>query len=321
MNEKPTVFIHAGWRCASTYVWSRLRVLAHTTCFYEPFGERLAHVSTKRIERDTAQGWDSHHPRLERPYRYEYRPLLRPLLRGVSGYRESFAIERYFPREGVRREISYLKRLIGYAHRRDTLPVLGFSRSLARAPALKAALGGYHIVLRRTAPRQWLSCRSFRAGAAASYFELCHALILVQAPADSPARHLASTLGLPRLPRLPRVRTVRSAVRELQASLGSWSDTRSYQVFIAVYLLSQSAGEPAADLLLDVDRLGTSDPYRRDVTERLREATALAVDFSDARSPLQPNTDVAVDFEAVEDDIRRRLLACGVDLGAPAVIQ
>lgn len=319
MNESPTVFVHAGWRCASTYVWSRFRALPATTCFYEPFGERLAHVSAKRIERDTAQGWDSRHPALELPYRAEYRPLLRRLRRGVAGYRESFAIERYFPRDAARREIAYLTRLTDFARRRGTVPVLGFSRSLARAAALKAGMGGYHIVLRRTAAQQWMSCRSFRAAGVPPYFELCHGLILARAPAGSPAGHLATHLGLPHLPAWTR--GVTREVRALHAALGSWSDVRSYEVFIAVYLLSQAAAAPVADLLLDVDRLGTSTRYRDEMTERLRVGTALPVDFSCSRTPSYATADVAVDFEAVEADIRRRLTAFGAKLDAAGDIQ
>lgn len=306
------MFVHAGWRCASTYVWSRFRALPGTTCFYEPFGERLANSSPKRVARDTAGGWDSHHPPLELPYRAEYRPLLRRFLRGVPGYRESFAVARYFPRDGARREIAYLTRLIEHARRRGTVPVLGFSRSLARTAALKAGLGGYHIVLRRSAVQQWLSCRSYRAAGAMSYFELCHVLILALAPRDSPAGRLAASLGLPQPP--PARRSLKRQLQAVRAALEPCSDERSYQVFIGVHLLSQAASAPSADLLLDVDRLGESASYRASVQARILAECALAVDFSDAHRPERAAEEVAVDFKAVEQDIRSRLLACGVKL-------
>ena len=96
-EEHRAVFLHSGWRCASTYVWSRFRRNPHTTSFYEPFGENLARSSHKRIARQTTQGWDSRHPPLALPYAEEYRPLLRSFLKGVPGYRKEFALERYFP--------------------------------------------------------------------------------------------------------------------------------------------------------------------------------------------------------------------------------
>ena len=311
-SDRSAVYIHAGWRCASTYVWSRFRTLSGTTCFYEPFAERLAHLSAKRVARDTAQGWPSRHPPLERPYRDEYRPLLRPLLRGVRGYRESFALARYFPTDGALAEIAYLTRLRDHAQARGSVAVFGFSRSLQRAAALKAALGGYHIVLRRSAPQQWLSCRSYRDAADVPYFELCHAALLAQAPADSPAGRLAASLGLPRLSRWSR--DVRGRLQALHRTLSPWSDEQSYQAFLGVYLLGQAAAAPAADVMIDVERLGTSEPYRSALGAQIGAATGLKVDFSDALTPRHETAAVGVDFAAVEADVRSRLAAFGATL-------
>ena len=287
-------------------------MLPGTTCFYEPFAERLAHLSPKRVARDTAQGWPSRHPPLERPYRDEYRPLLRPLLRGVRGYRESFALERYFPTDGARHEIAYLARLVEHATVRGSVAVFGFSRSLQRAAALRAGLGGYHIVLRRSAPQQWLSCRSYRGAADVPYFEVCHAALLAQAPVHSPAGRLAASLGLPPMPRWPR--DVRGRLQALHRALSSWSDEQSYQAFIGVYLLGQTAATPAADVMIDVERLGSSEAYRSAVSARIGAETGLPVDFSDALTPRPEAVVVGVDFAAVQADIRARLAAFGAAL-------
>ncbi|MBW4050336.1 MAG: hypothetical protein HIU85_02580 [Proteobacteria bacterium] len=322
MRQSPkhhtAVFLHAGWRCASTYVWSRFRRNPQTTSFYEPFGEVLARCSSKRIQRVTAQGWDSRHPPLLLPYAEEYRPLLRPLLKGVPGYRREFALERYFPtRKGLAPEVRYLSRLIRHAQRRGTHPVLGFSRSLARAPGLKSELGGYHVLLRRNPVQQWLSCRSYRAEVPLSYFESCHFLILALAPADSPAHRFARTLGLPPLPRgLPQ------QLRALQGGPLSFSDELSFRAFTAVRLLSYAAAEPAADLVLDIDRLGLSPQYRDAMHARIRADVGLSIDFDDCKVPSHDPARVAVDFAAVERDVRERLASFGADLEPmPAPIQ
>ena len=298
-------------------MWSRFRRNLHTTSFYEPFGESLARSSHKRIRRQTAQGWDSRHPPLALPYAEEYRPLLRPLLKGVPGYRRAFALERYFPTAaGIGPEARYISRLIRHARRRGTHPVLGFSRSLGRAAALKAALGGYHVLIRRNPLQQWLSCRSYRDRMAVSYFELCHFLILALAPADTPARRFAATLGLPRLPRgLPE------QFRFLQAELQPWNDELSYRAFIAVSLLSHAVAEPIADLVLDVDRLGRSAQYREGVRARILCDVGLCVDFDDCRVPSRDLGAVPIDFAAVERDVKLQLLSCGADIApicAPA---
>ena len=257
-EQYEAVFLHAGWRCASTYVWSRFRRNQSTTGFYEPFGESLSRCSPKRIRRQTPQGWNSRHPPLALPYAEEYCPLLRPLFKGVPGYRKEFALARYFPTNaGVGPETRYLSRLIKHARRGGTHPVFGFSRSLGRASALKHALGGYHIVVRRNPLQQWLSCRSYREEVPLAYFELSHFLILALAPAGSPAHRFAAMLGLPRLPR-----GLERQYKSLHADLHPWSEELSYRAFTAVSLLSHAAAESAADLVLDVDRLARSPQYR-----------------------------------------------------------
>ena len=307
------MFLHGGWRCASTYVWSRFRASPLTTCFYEPFAERLAHSSAKRIGRDTSGGWDSRHPQLSAPYREEYLPLLRRLGRGVRGYHEQLALARYFPCDDLGPERSYLDRLIQHARRRGTHPVLGFSRSLARAAALKQALGGYHIVIRRDPRQQWLSCRSYRRREALPYFELCHLLILALAPSGSPAAALARSLGLPRLS--PWARSVQRQMESLHAVVQPCDDELSYRAFIGVYLLSYAVAVPAADLVLDMERLGGSAQNRDDARASIRGRTGIAVDFSDCTLTHHDGGGIGLDFAAAEADVRERLIACGAKLG------
>ena len=312
-EQHTAVFLHAGWRCASTYVWSRFRRNPLTTSFYEPFGEALAHCSPKRIQHGTPQGWNSRHPPLGAPYAEEYRPLLRPFLKGLPGYRKELAFARYFPRgAGIGPEVRYVSRLIRHARSRGTHPVLGFSRSLARAAALKRALGGYHVLVRRDPVQQWLSCRSYRGELSLSYFELCHFLILALAPEGTPAHRLGGTLGLPRLPR-----RLRRQLRLLEDALRPVNDELSYRAFIGVSLLSHAIAEPVADLVLDVDRLSGLPQYRESVHARILADVGLSVDFDDCRLPARDPTAVSVDFAAVERDVRQQLLSCGAELSPP----
>ncbi len=306
------MFLHGGWRCASTYVWSRFRRNIVTTSFYEPFGEALARSSPKRLERQTAQGWNSRHPPLALPYAEEYRPLLRRLCKGLPGYREELALARYFPTGSrLRKEVRYVSRLVRYAGSRGRQPVLGFSRSLARAAALKQALGGYHVVIRRNPRQQWLSCRSYREEVALGYFELCHFLILALAPEGSPGRRFGDVLGLPRL-----ACGLQRQFRSLHTAIHPWSDEASYRAFSAVSLLSYAAAEPAADLVLDVDRLGRSPAYGTAVTAKILADTGLEIDFSDCKVPIRDTSRVCLDFAAVERDVRGRLDAFGAELGS-----
>lgn len=310
-----TVFLHAGWRCASTYIWSRFRCNPATTSFYEPFGEALARTSAKRIQRRTAQGWNSRHPPLALPYAEEYRPLLRPLIKGLPAYSEELALARYFPTTaGIRPEVKYVSRLIRHARRCGTHPVLGFTRSLGRAAALKQELGGYHVLVRRNPRQQWLSCRSYRGELPLCYFELCYFLILALAPAGSPARRFAAVLGLPRLPR-----GLQRQFQFLHAAIHPWTDELSYRAFTAVSLLSHALAEPAADLVLDVDRLGRSPAYQESVSAKILADTGLEIDFGDCWVPIHDTAAVRMDFAAVEREVRVRLDAFGAELGPAQV--
>ncbi len=311
----PPVFLHGGWRCGSTYIWNRFRESAQTMCFYEPFHETLARCTRKQIARDTTLTWNSRHPELKSPYWHEYLPLLRMAgLRGVRGHRDAFAVAEYFPQAAAMpKQVDYLWRLIEEARRQGKRAVFGFSRSLARAPALKRAFGGWHFAIRRNPRQQWLSCRSYRVEEGAAYFELCHFLILALAPVQSPAGRYARYLGLP----CPPPAKFREQFRFMQAALGTWSDELSYRAFLAVNQLSQDAAASVADLSIDIDRLTGDSRYRTDLRGHIFARTGLEIPFDDCRIGGHDTGDIPFDFAAVESDVLRLLRACGANVRTP----
>src|SRR5687768_1312135 len=156
--RRPTVFLHGGWRCGSTYVWNKFRLHPDLRAFCEPFNERLARCTAEDLLRDTQDAWDSRHPQLKDPYFIEYLPLLNG--KGVARYEDRFAVRRYFV--GTQQpldEASYLASLVRLAEDSGKQAVLGFSRSLGRVGAIKRVFGGSHVVLIRDPVQQWLSAR------------------------------------------------------------------------------------------------------------------------------------------------------------------
>ncbi len=308
-GRRRAVFLHGGWRCGSTYLWSRLRECADTLCFYEPFHEILARCTEKRIWRDTTLTWNSRHPLLKNPYRYEYLPLLRRIRRrGIRRYREEFSVGQYFPGErGLHAQMAYLRQLVRQAQRAGKQAVFGFSRSLARAGVIKEALGGWHAVIRRDPRQQWLSCRSYRVAEAALYFELCHFLILALAAPQSPAGWYARFLGLPR----PRVGPVREQLQFMERALWPWSDELSYRAFVGVSLLSHEAAMCAADFIIDMEKLSREREYRNEVSAAFFSQCGLEVRFDDCHIAVHDPAEVALDFVAVENDVRRLLRVFG----------
>lgn len=306
------VFLHGGWRCGSTYIWNRLRQCSGALCFYEPFHEALSRFTPRKVWRDTTRTWNSRHPPLDQPYWYEYLPLLhRAGPRGVRRHREAFAVVEYFPGErGVYEQTAYLRQLVRLAQRDGKQPVFGFSRSLARAGAIKESLGGYHVVIRRDPRQQWLSCRSYRIDEGTVYFELCHFLILALAPPQSPAGWYARFLGLPR----PPPGRFREQFRFMQKALWPWTDELSYRAFMGVSVLSHEAALSAADLTIDMDRLSRDRDYRGEVSGAIRAGCGLETRFDDCRIGAHETTGVALDFTAVENDVRRLLRVFGTQV-------
>jgi len=282
------VFLHGGWRCGSTYIWSRFRQSPHALC------------------RGTPSSWNSRHPQLDRPYHDEYLPLLG--LRGVRGYHDHFAVARYFPwTDSLAPEVRYLSGLLDNAARAGKCAVFGFSRSLARAATLKAALGGFHVVLRRDPVQQWLSCRSYRIAEGSVYFELCHFMILALAPPGSAASHFAQSLGLPR----PPPGSFKQQFEFLKRALGAWSDEFSFRAFLGVTLLSYATASTHADLTIDVDHLSRAPQYREVVRRAIFSRTALAVDFDECRLGIHHPAQAALNYEALARDVAQVLRSCG----------
>jgi hypothetical protein len=225
----------------------------------------------------------------------------------MPGYRDDFAVGRYFPcADGIEPELKYLRRLLTLASRYGKSAVLGFSRSLARSAAIKRALGGYHIVIQRDPLQQWLSCRSYRVNEASVYFELCHFLILALAPADSPAGRFAQHLGVPRPPR----GNFRKQYEFLEAAIHPWSDELSYRAFLAVHALSHEIAHPTADLTVDMDRLNTEDAYRNKIRTTVFGRTGFTLSFDASHAGKHDVNHVPFDVAAVERDTLRVLRLC-----------
>jgi hypothetical protein len=296
------VYLHSGWRCGSTYIWSLFRKSPQAMCFYEPFHEALARSNAKKLLRDSNSSWNSRHPDMELPYRHEYLPLVG--FGGIRGYQDKFAVARYFPSDdGVAPELQYLRRLLTHASRTGKSAVFGFSRSLARSAAIKQALGGYHIVIQRDPLQQWLSCRSYRVNDALPYFELCHFLILALASPNSPAARVAQHLGLPR----PPADRFRYQYRFLREALWPWSDEFSYRAFLAVYELSFAIARPTADLVIDVDRLHRDCAYGRKVHATVLARTGFTLQLGECRMGAHDPSQVTFDVAAVERETSRLL--------------
>jgi hypothetical protein len=301
--SRPTIFLHGGWRCGSTYIWNKFRAHTDVLAFYEPFNERLARCSAADLVCDTQRTWDSRHPQLNAPYFCEYLPLV--TRQGVARYEERFAVRRYFvPTQQPLDEAAYLAALVGLAEKSDRQAVLGFSRSLGRVGALKRVFGGYHVVLRRDPVQQWLSARAQRIQRGNPYFEIGHLMILALAPRLSAAGRIAHWLKIPHL----RFGSFGHHYRLLRRRFASLDDELSYRAFLSVYLLSYAKALKHADLVVDMDRLNRSSPYARTLSDELLDATGMDLDFGDCSLPADRPMDAHISVRAIHREVSERVL-------------
>jgi hypothetical protein len=312
--QRLPVFLHGGWRCGSTYVWSKFREQDDVLAFCEPFHERLARSTVAAILRDTEQAWDSRHPRLSAPYFAEYLPLLSG--KGVARYEDRFAVRRYFvPTQQPLDEAAYLASLLRLAESTGKQAVLGFSRSLGRVGAIKRVFGGHHVVLIRDPVQQWLSARSQRLEHGSAYFELGYLMILALASRLGVAGRIAHWLEIPHL----RFGSFGHQYRLLRRRFEPLDDELSYRAFIAVYILSYMHALRHADIVIDMDRLSGARPYADAISAELLRATGSDLDFADCSMPTHHRIDGHVNVRAIHREVSERILTEQLEL-APQVL-
>ena len=156
MSSEP-IFIHASWRSASTYVWSKFRHHPDAYAYFEPLNEHLTTATQEFI--DGFRPWSfAHHPPLSAPYLEEFRPLIRPT-GGVPGFPSRLSYGHYCAgRTADLADLkSYLDDLALLARQHGRRPVYGFVRTDLRVGWFRGHMPGKHIFVRREPRRQFLS--------------------------------------------------------------------------------------------------------------------------------------------------------------------
>lgn len=277
--------------------------------YYEPWHEQLERLTPDWIARERPATSGLRHPNEGLPYLSEFSDLLQPQ-GGVQGFEARLALDDYFlpAEEEDPGQAAYVETLIEAARRQDRTPVLACCRTLGRIGWLRRRFGGTHIVLIRDPVQQWSSFYSLRKRPRPTYFELCQYVILSEAAEGAAgARRLGLTAGTGNL--LERIKAVRQRLKRAPARV-------SFAAFLAVYVLSYVSALPRADLVIDVDRLGTDATYARTMVTAIEVLTGLRLDFSDCRAPPPHAAKARVDF-------RKEAVAMieALDLGATLTAQ
>ncbi len=187
---------------------------------------------------------------------------------GVERFDPSMSYERFIPVDGCSGSVSnmeadYVRSLIDHAEHRRKIPVLTATRSLGRATGLKRAFPGLHVLIYRNLFQQWCSFTE-QAFHGNLYF----------------LERLAEIMKLHRSD--PVLGCIRQLFPIKEASAEDANTFYSF-TFLHLYLYTQAVG--AMDLVIDVNRLETDLPYRKQIESRVA-AENIILDLSDTRNTI-----------------------------------
>jgi hypothetical protein len=260
-RETGMIFLHSGFRTASTWVWSRFRANTGTLSYYEVFNERLEDLTLQTALALNGQIWHSKHPPVKN-YFEEFIPLIRNG-RGIFLYQKSMSSDWFIPQGGMggtlrQEEFLYCQLLVKYAEQTGKVPVLSATRSLGRVPALSRAIPGTHVLIYRNLFKQW--CSFTEQGEIGNPYFL--KTISLQLQAQSAPPEFAAILA------------------EFPPASASARDENLFVCFVLLHLYLYSRARPACDLVMDIAAMAT-DPACT-LEQQVLARHGLSVDLSGA---------------------------------------
>ncbi|HEY4353606.1 MAG TPA: hypothetical protein VGN31_20435 [Paraburkholderia sp.] len=282
-NLSRGIFLHTGWRSAGTWVWSKFRELEPVTAFYEPLSNVIGDLKLADLG-VLKPSFNSGHPALDTPYFAEYRSFMREGARGVPGYRRRFSTDRFgaVPDAEFPALHAYLHELTERTLEAGKMPVFKFCRSSGRLPWLKHAFpAALHAAVLRNPASQfasgWLLYQEWRntffVAAPLRVLGLNQREPIVKAAID------ACEVRLP--PDAPTSDDAYAAVCEQYAR--TIEGTQAYRAFIALWALAAVRMANAADIVIDIDRVGRDRAYAADSAAQLAAKSGVAPRLDDAR--------------------------------------
>lgn len=264
------IHIHGLWRTTSTWWWHQLRKNQKNRAYFEPFHEYLSFRTIKQCE--VSHGLKSkadtfRHPNTSTHYFAEY-PLRES--GGVDLYDTRFALEEFETHDSglMQSHLDYLNLLREHALQYDRTPCFKFNRSIARAYAIKRAIGGFHIYLMRDPVAIYRSSMSFVSdynGGPGSYFITCPLMIIGLNRSSPTFDELSNLLGIGECQRS----SFQDQFSYFDKLSKSMSAQQHFDVTSFFWAMGLSCALKYADLVVDIDQFATDRVYRRIVETKL----------------------------------------------------
>lgn len=284
-NTQPMrgIFLHAGWRTAGTWLWSRFRALESVDAFYEPLSSVIGELSAADIG-DIRPTSNSGHPSMSKAYFDEYRPLLQSTERGVRGYRKSFAVDQFGtqPDADFPALKTYLNDLCETSSSQGKIAVLKFCRSQGRMPWLKEAFPDVmHVGILRNPASQFASGWLLRQQWRNAFFVAAPFRVLGLQHSEPMVRQVIAECGVKLPPVSPTSYDAYAAACDRYAQTVEGSE--AYRAFIALWILCVWRTLQSADVVVDTDLLGQSPDHASELAAQFRAGTGLVPDLSATR--------------------------------------
>lgn len=292
------IFLHAGWRSAGTWVWSRFRALPAVTAYYEPLHPILGDLSLADVAA-VGPAFTSGHPALSEPYFDEYRALIRA--NGVEGYKKSFATDRFgsAPDSTFPAVQSYLRNLCDTAISQNKTPVFKFCRSSGRLAWFKAAFPDMlHASVLRNPASQFASGWMLLQQWSNPFFVAAPFRVLGLNKAEPVVQQVIELCGV-RLPAAP-VTSADDYATLCEQYVRTVDGDNAYRAFMAMWILSAARMAQGADLIIDQDKLGGSKDYGLALRAEFAKHTDVSPDFSSARNLVEETRRSATRMKGVD---------------------
>lgn len=273
-QSETVIFIHAGWRSGSTYVWSKLRRNQALCCYYEPLHERIAGITVETITAaaEPERSRFLRHPIQTANYFAEYQEFLSSNMR----FSADLSYDRFLlaPNQKDEKLYNYLEALIETALLTNRRPIFCFCRSQMRVGWMRNHFKGTHIAQIRNPIDQWASFN------VESYFSQKTLLIALKLR----ARHPQSFMHIKTFERFAKEVEKRPylPVEHIVDFFLKKEDV--FEVFLVIWIASALQAISYSDYVLDIDLL-SSDLNYRSATQNWFDAIGCPIEFNDCNSP------------------------------------
>jgi hypothetical protein len=254
--------------------------------FYEPLNEALGTATLRDIAVMRPGATDSRHPDPERPYFEEFAPLIPTQGHGVTGYPVGLAYDHFLaaPQTNLPGLASYLNSLVRFAHANGKTAVMKHCRTLGRVAWMREHFpNARHIAVVRSPWGQWLSGWRIYKASGNAYF--------ITKPLEILSRNHDHPLFAPAL-KVLRIspELLNGASKSATRKRLSWGSSATaapgvfYRAFLAFWTSMTYSTLSNVEDVIDSDRLGESQAYRRETEEMILQRSGLAIDLSNAHA-------------------------------------